>query len=51
MININMYKLANKYFNEFINNSFDINDEKIAHKVKHTYHVVNNAKIFAKSLI
>ena len=31
-----MYKLANKYFNEFINNSFDINDEKIAHKVKHT---------------
>lgn len=45
-----MYKLANKYFNEFINNSFDINDEKIAHKVKHTYHVVNNAKYICKKL-
>ena len=47
---MNMYKLANKYFNEFINNSFDINDEKIAHKVKHTYHVVNNAKYICEKL-
>ena len=45
-----MYNQANKYFNEFINNNFDINDEKISHKVKHTYHVVNNAKYICEKL-
>ncbi len=47
---MDMYTLANKYFNEFINSNFDINDEKISHKVKHTYHVVNNAKYICEKL-
>ena len=45
-----MYNQANKYFNEFLNNNFDINDDKIAHKVKHTYHVVSNAKYICEKL-
>ena len=45
-----MYIEANKYFNEFINNNFDIDDEKVSHKVKHTYHVVNNAKYICEKL-
>ena len=47
---MNMYIDANKYFNSFINNNFDINDEKVSHKVKHTYHVVNNAKYICEKL-
>ena len=47
---MNMYKSANKYFNDFINNNFDMNDEKILHKVKHTYQVVNNAKYICEKL-
>lgn len=45
-----MYNSANKYFNEFINKNFDINDEKISHKVNHTYHVVDNAKYICERL-
>lgn len=45
-----MYNSANKYFNKFINDNFDINDEKISHKVKHTYQVVNNAKYICEKL-
>ena len=45
-----MYNSANKYFNKFINDNFDINDEKISHKIKHTYKVVNNAKYICEKL-
>ena len=45
-----MYNSANKYFNKFINDNFDINDEKISHKIKHTYQVVNNAKYICEKL-
>lgn len=38
-----MYESAKKYFDFFIKNNFDINDEKISRKLKHTYHVVDNA--------
>ena len=49
-MDLKMYNLANKYFNKFINDNFDINDEKISHKVKHTYQVVNNAKYICEKL-
>ena len=35
---------AKKYYEKFINNNFDINDEKIKHKMNHTYNVVDNTK-------
>ena len=47
---MNMYTSANKYFSNFVNHNFDMNDEKILHKVKHTYQVVNNAKYICKKL-
>lgn len=47
---MNMYISANKYFNNFINHNFDMNDEKILHKIKHTYQVVNNAKYICEKL-
>lgn len=50
MYKMNMYISANKYFNNFINHNFDMNDEKILHKIKHTYQVVNNAKYICEKL-
>lgn len=47
---MNMYISANKYFNDFINTNFNIDNEKILHKIKHTYQVVNNAKYICKKL-
>lgn len=38
-----MYKSAKKYFDFFIKSNFDITEEKISHKLNHTYHVVENA--------
>ena len=40
----NMYEEAKKYFNYFIKNNFDLNNDKIIHKIEHTYHVVDNVK-------
>lgn len=45
-----MYNNAQKFFNLFIKDNFDLSDEKIIHKLKHTYHVVNNAKYICESL-
>ena len=45
-----MYISANKYFNDFIKKNFDINEEKVSHKLKHTYQVVNNAKYICEKL-
>lgn len=45
-----MYDRANEYFKKFIRNNFDLNDEKISHKVKHTYRVVDNAKYLCDSM-
>ncbi len=39
-----MYKYAKMKFLKFISNNYDLNDEKIKHKSKHTFHVVTNAK-------
>ena len=39
-----MYEYAKMKFLKFISNNYDLNDEKIKHKLKHTFHVVTNAK-------
>lgn len=44
------YDNAKKYFEKFLNDNFDINDEKISHKINHTYNVVENAKYLCKCL-
>jgi len=44
------YDNAKKYFEKFLNENFDINDEKISHKINHTYNVVENAKYLCKCL-
>ena len=38
------YASAKKSFEKFLNENFDIKDEKINHKINHTYNVVENAK-------
>ena len=47
---MNMYNNAQKYFDFFIKSNFDLNNEKIMHKVKHTYQVVNNAKYICEDM-
>ena len=47
---MNMYNKAQKYFNFYIKSNFDLNNEKIIHKVKHTYQVVNNAKYICEDM-
>lgn len=44
------YNNAKRYFEKFLNESFDINDEKISHKINHTYNVVENAKYLCECL-
>lgn len=44
------YNSAKKYFGKFLNDNFDINDEKISHKINHTYNVVENAKYLCECL-
>ncbi len=44
------YESAKKYFEKFLNDSFDISDEKISHKINHTYNVVENAKYLCEYL-
>jgi len=45
-----MFEKAAKKFSEFIKDNFDINDEKIKHKVIHTYNVVKMAEYISKDL-
>ena len=45
-----MYNSALKYFKNFIKNNFDIKDNKVAHKVKHTYRVVDITKHICERL-
>lgn len=44
------FEVAKKSFNQFINDNFNINDEKVSHKVVHTYAVVDMAKYIANDL-
>ena len=44
------YDDARKYFEKFLNQNFDINNEKISHIINHTYNVVENAKYLCKCL-
>ncbi len=45
-----MFEHATKRFNQFIKDNFDINDEKIKHKVIHTYNVVKMAEYISNDL-
>lgn len=45
-----MYKSAKEYFGLFVKKNFDLNNKKIAHKLEHTYHVVDNAKYICESI-
>jgi len=46
----NMFEIAKNRFNEFIKNSYDLNDDKVKHKLKHTLHVVDNSKYLCNKL-
>jgi len=45
-----VFEKAAKMFSEFIKDNFDISDEKIKHKVIHTYNVVKMAEYISKDL-
>lgn len=49
-MNLEIYNNASKYFINFINSNFDIKDEKIDHKLQHTFRVVDNAKYICGKL-
>jgi putative nucleotidyltransferase with HDIG domain len=44
------FKKAKKRFEKFINDNFDIGDEKVSHKVIHTYAVIDMAEYIARDL-
>lgn len=46
----NMFEHAKEKFINFINNSYDLSDEKVKHKLNHTLHVVDNAKFLCNEL-
>lgn len=46
---IKFYK-NKKYFIDFVNNNYDINNDKIKHKLNHTFNVVKNALIISLDL-
>lgn len=35
-----MYELAKQYFDKFVKDNFNLNDEKISHKMNHAYQVL-----------
>lgn len=45
-----MYNCAKEKLILFIKENFDINDDKIKHKLQHTFYVVDNAEYLAKKL-
>lgn len=45
-----MYELAKKYFDSFVKDNFNLNDEKIFHKMNHTYQVVINAEYICNDM-
>lgn len=45
-----MYEFAKKHFDLFIKSNFDLGDEKIFHKLRHTYYVVDNAKYICEDM-
>ena len=45
-----MFEQARERFDEFINSNFDLNNEKIKHKVIHTYHVIKMAEYISDNL-
>ena len=47
---MDMYKDSQRYFDFFLKDNFDLHNEMIMHKVKHTYQVVNNAKYICEDM-
>ena len=45
-----MYNYAKNIFEKYIKDNYDIDNEKISHKLNHTYHVVENARIIATDM-
>lgn len=45
-----MYELAKQYFDKFVKDNFNLNDEKISHKMNHTYQVVINAEYICNDM-
>lgn len=45
-----MYNYAKNIFEKYIKENYDIDNEKIRHKLNHTYHVVENARIIASDM-
>lgn len=45
-----MYELAKQYFDKFVNDNFNLTDEKIFHKMNHTYQVVINAEYICNDI-
>ena len=45
-----MYNYAKEKLILFIKETFDINDDKVKHKLQHTFYVVDNAEYLSKKL-
>lgn len=45
-----MYNYAKNIFEKYLKENYDIDNEKIRHKLNHTYHVVENARIIATDM-
>ena len=46
----NMFKDAKNNFINFINNNYDLNNDKIKHKLNHTLHVVDNTEYLCNKM-
>lgn len=45
-----VYEYAIKYFKSYVKDNFDLENEKILHKLNHTYNVVDNARYICENL-
>ncbi len=45
-----MYEFAKNNFDKYLKENYDIDNEKISHKLNHTYNVVENARIIATDM-
>lgn len=46
----NMFEYVKNKFIEFVENSYDLKDDKVRHKLNHTLHVVDNSKYLCDKL-
>ena len=45
-----MFEYSKNNFIKFISNSYDLKDDKVRHKLKHSFHVVDNSKYLCDKL-